>query len=310
MEVFGIHTFQRRSALCARFLGAAQPGRGLLCAESPELPRTIDPRRTGRIRGVRFFLRQEGHIAHRPGGRLDPSVDLSIDRSEHRLAKRRADDGHAMAAHQHKRVVSKSGGEITSEFGRADKEVASLAGVNADLEYGRSALDEAAHVTDRTKPCACHYGEGQDGNGMTVNHRQDVGPHAVDLAMDEPFEIGRLVLSIGDVAIKIEGQDVLDGNERGGTIAREQEAVGPKRMPDADMTEAIDDPAIEQDMIGGHEFRDSVLKSYSIVHFKFPHLATSKGFSWRNTELLRVVVKTKRSRTRLGSIRNLDRADD
>ena len=91
---------------------------------------------------------------------------------------------------------------------------------------------------------------------MAVDDGDDVGPRAVDLAMNEALEIDAPVAGVDRLAVEIERQDVRRRDERGRHVAREQEVRGRAVVPDADVTEAVDDAFVVEDPIGDRELGD------------------------------------------------------
>ena len=58
------------------------------------------------------------------------------------------------------------------------------------------------------------------------------------------------------VAVEIELDDVVGGDERGRHAARDQEALGILRMAHGDMAEAVDDALLVENVIGIDEIVD------------------------------------------------------
>ena len=88
---------------------------------------------------------------------------------------------------------------------------------------------------------------------MAVHDGDHVGPRAVDLAVDEAFEIRARRVRLGRVAVEIELDDVGGGDERGRHAARDQEMVRVLRMACADMAEAVDHALLIEDVVGVDE---------------------------------------------------------
>ena len=91
---------------------------------------------------------------------------------------------------------------------------------------------------------------------MAVNHGMDVRPRAVDLAMDEAFEIGGPAVRRDRLSVQVELDHVGCPHQRRRHAAGEQEPVGSSGMTDADMAETVDHVLVEQDVIGVDQVLD------------------------------------------------------
>ena len=91
---------------------------------------------------------------------------------------------------------------------------------------------------------------------MAVHDRHHVLPLAEDLAVNEPLQIGRRAARHDRIAVEVELQHVLLGDQRRRHAAGQQKPIGSFRMPHADMAEAVDHALIEQDMVGIDQFAD------------------------------------------------------
>ncbi len=83
---------------------------------------------------------------------------------------------------------------------------------------------------------------------MAVDHRGDIGAGAVDLAMDEALQIDRAATRRQGIAVKVELQDVVRGDEGGRQIPGQEKPVGRLVVANADMAEGIDDTVVEEDV--------------------------------------------------------------
>ena len=84
-----------------------------------------------------------------------------------------------------------------------------------------------------------------------------VGPRAVDLAVDEALEIDAPARRVDRAAVEVERQDV--GRRRpapGAMLRASRKCSADAVMPDADVTEAVDDALVVEDAIGDRELVD------------------------------------------------------
>ena len=106
---------------------------------------------------------------------------------------------------------------------------------------------------------------------MAVNHRRDIGPRAINLAVNEALEVHAARIVGREIAVEVEFVNVVGLHERGRHVARDQETIGALVVPDADVAERIDDAFVEQNMIGV----DQVLQQLRIDRrFAFHHRST------------------------------------
>ncbi len=89
-----------------------------------------------------------------------------------------------------------------------------------------------------------------------MHDRAGVRPRAVDLAMDEPFEIERVAASVERIPLEVELHDIGGPHQRRRDTASQQEPVAVRRMADADVPEPVDHVLVEQDMICRHKLVD------------------------------------------------------
>src|SRR4029077_6542067 len=96
-----------------------------------------------------------------------------------------ADDGCAVTAHQRDQTGPECAREGCSELTAADQEIRRVARDLADFKISRARSDEAAHMANRAERLTGHDAERHDGRRVVMNHRHDIGPRAIDFAVDE-----------------------------------------------------------------------------------------------------------------------------
>ena len=84
-------------------------------------------------------------------------------------------------------------------------------------------------------------------------NRHDIRSCTVDLSMNEALKIDGPVIGIDGGAIEIECQDIVQRDEPGCHVPRQQKPFGIFRVPDADMSEGIEYAFIEKDMVSIYE---------------------------------------------------------
>ena len=89
-----------------------------------------------------------------------------------------------------------------------------------------------------------------------MHHRFDVCARLIDLAVDEPLEVELAVPRIHGVAVEIELDDVLRGDQLGRQRARKQIPVRVFVVTHADVPVTIDDTFFVQDMVGRDQIFD------------------------------------------------------
>ena len=95
---------------------------------------------------------------------------------------------------------------------------------------------------------------------MAVDDRIDVGPAAIDLAMNEALDVERPTGIADRVAVHIECDDVVALDQCRRNLARQQVVLAIHGMPDADVTERIEDAFVREDPIGEHEITDGRIR--------------------------------------------------
>jgi hypothetical protein len=78
--------------------------------------------------------------------------------------------------------------------------------------------------------------------------------------MKEALGAERPVVLAGRRAVERERQDIARLDERGGTIAREQEAIGRARMAHADVSVFVEHTVMRQDTVGDDQIAGRALK--------------------------------------------------
>ncbi len=96
--------------------------------------------------------------------------------------------------------------------------------------------------------------------GVIVHHRADIGPRLKDAAMDRALAVHDAAALVDRVAVEVEFHDVVARHQFRAARARHEEAVGPLRMPQADMAEAVDHALVRQDPVGDHQILEMLLQ--------------------------------------------------
>ena len=107
-----------------------------------------------------------------------------------------------MAAHQHDWSVLQRVREGGAQATVANQKVAAVAREIADFEDRRTSPEESAHVAYRSQSDAAHHPEQDHGGGVRMNDGGDVGPGAIDFAVNEAFEIDRAPIRPHDRAVE------------------------------------------------------------------------------------------------------------
>ena len=81
--------------------------------------------------------------------------------------------------------------------------------------------------------------------------------------MQEALGAERPVVLAGRRAVEREREDIARLDERGGTVAREQEAVGIARMAHADVSVFVEHAVMRQDPVGDDQVVDRALQCLS-----------------------------------------------
>ena len=89
-----------------------------------------------------------------------------------------------------------------------------------------------------------------------MNDGGDVGPGAIDFAVNEAFEIDRAPIRPHDRAVGVEFQDVRRLHQGRRHVAGEPKAIRTFGAAGAHMTEAVEHVLVEQDVIGVDEVID------------------------------------------------------
>jgi hypothetical protein len=101
---------------------------------------------------------------------------------------------------------------------------------------------------------------------VVVANGQHVRPHPVERAVDRPLRVHRSPLRIDRSVVEVELHDVTPLDQLRTTRAGEKVAVGPSRVPDADVTEGVDHPLIGEDPVGDDEVVEHGLEGYLVRH--------------------------------------------
>ena len=135
-----------------------------------------------------------------------------------------------MAAHQYRGTLPQALRQRRAQARVADQKITARSGEITDLEHRRIAAEKAAHVTDRPQSGAAHHAERNDGGRMAVHDGHHIRPRAINLAVDEPFQINGWAarLDRGSVGIKL--KHVLCRDKRGRHASGEQKVIGPNGM--------------------------------------------------------------------------------
>ncbi len=89
-----------------------------------------------------------------------------------------------------------------------------------------------------------------------MHHGHHVGPHPIDLPMDEALAVKPCPLVIEPVAVEIVGDDVLGGDQARSAMPRHQELGRVLVVADADMAERVHHLLMEQDAVADDEVLD------------------------------------------------------
>ncbi len=156
-----------------------------------------------------------------------------------------------MAAHQNDRALAElvrqrmpHGRTCHQHVGRAEALVLIVNG----SAVGRQ---KRCAVKDRLQGRFRNNRKRHNGRRMRVDHGIDVGPLLVDLAVNEALEVAPAFdRRIDRLAVQIEYDHVLFGDEIGRQRPRLQIMARVTRIADADVPEGIDNALVSQDSVG------------------------------------------------------------
>ena len=92
--------------------------------------------------------------------------------------------------------------------------------------------------------------------GVTVTNRHDVRSRLVHAAVNETLGIDRAIGAVEPVAVEVELDDVVFGDQAGTARARQEIAFGVFRVADADMAECINHAFVAENAVGHHQISD------------------------------------------------------
>ena len=81
----------------------------------------------------------------------------------------------------------------------------------------------------------------------------DFGVGAIDLAVNEAFEIDAAPVGVDGLPVQIEFDNVVGGHVARRHVAGQQEAVRACIVTDADMAKCVDHAVVEKDVVGKNE---------------------------------------------------------
>ena len=160
-----------------------------------------------------------------------------------------------MTAHEGDGPRAQRLSERAAERGGAHEHVAGAVRCGLDVEDRHAAAQERAHVVERPQRRRADA-ERDDRRRVVVHDRPDVRPRLVDLAVDEPFEVGGAGARIDRVRVEIVLHDVGHGDELGGERARHEVAARVAIVPRADVPVAVEHVLVRQDAVRGHQVLD------------------------------------------------------
>ena len=102
---------------------------------------------------------------------------------------------------------------------------------------------------------------------MTVHDRLHVGPLLVDLAVDEALAVEPVLGRRNRHAVEIVGEQILFGDEHRRQMARHHVLLRVLVVPDAEVTERVDDAVLEEDLVADEQ----ILDQRRIEGFVFGH---------------------------------------
>ena len=85
---------------------------------------------------------------------------------------------------------------------------------------------------------------------MAMHDGHDVGPRSVNLAVNEPLQVGTRPLRIDGRAIDMEFEDIAGRHAARRHVACQQEAIGLLVVADADMAERVHNAVVIENVIG------------------------------------------------------------
>src|SRR3954463_1459943 len=232
----------------------------------PNLPRPVNGARVRRCRALALLVAEE---LDRPlelrSLDLEPRVHLGIDRTEHGLLDARADNRHAVAAHEHAIAPSESAGERGAKWAVAHQEVVLLAHF-ADVPDRCAGPKERTHVVDGPQ-LGLRHAERDDGGRMAVHHRHHLRPRAEDLAVDVALDKALALVAARRFAVGVPFDKVRRGDERGGAGARHDEMVRPLIAPRAHVAVGVEHAVLGEDAARGDEVVDERLAGSDFLHW-------------------------------------------
>jgi len=239
------------------------PGLGAQgCRQGEPLPRLFLPERPGSLhlgldrRRARTLRRgKRENLAHEHRFLQAACVRLGIDRPVDSAMQGIGNDGGPVSAHQDKLVLLEMFGQMTPELCISDQQIRSVTANLAQVEDRDLRAYKACHVHRRAQRNVLQDAEGDHGGRMTVHHRIDFRPAAIDLAVNEPLQVQALTRGHNRATLEVEQQDVLLGDLRGSDVARQKELLRILGIAHADVAKGIDDVLVEEDVVG----RDQVL---------------------------------------------------
>src|SRR5580700_5326006 len=92
---------------------------------------------------------------------------------------------------------------------------------------------------------------------MTVHHRHDIGPLAVDFAVNEALEKSFARRRFASLASEIEFHDVVGGHECGRERAWHQKPIGAGRMAQRDVPGRVEYALIGKDAAAGRKILEN-----------------------------------------------------
>ena len=204
-------------------------------------------------------LGEEFHLlAHRLGLHLQLGVQLQIDRGVDGAAHIGPDHDAAVAAHQAGAALAELLRKIAALVHGADQQVG-VAELGVLVPDRHLVADGGAHVHQRPH-LVPGDAVGNDARAVIVDHRHHVGPRLIGAAVDRALGVEVLALGVDRLAFEIELDDVVALDALGRPRARQEKAIRPVGMADADVAERIDDPELRQHVVRGHEVFQQVVK--------------------------------------------------
>ena len=105
---------------------------------------------------------------------------------------------------------------------------------------------------------------------MAVNDRHDIGPGAVNLAVNKALNIRAPILRVVYMAIQVAGQDVFGRHQRRGHAARNQKTLGVLVIAHADVTKTVDHALIKENAVGDSQLFNQCRIGCSQSHRNIP----------------------------------------